>query len=40
MSFLANLLALLGASTANIGTQGCPAWFIDEPKMPNCLLNK
>lgn len=40
MKFLADLLALIGLNTANVGTQGCPVLFVDEPEMPNCLLNK
>ena len=40
MKFLADLLALIGLNTANVGTQGCSVWFIDEPEMPNCLLEK
>ena len=40
MKFLADLLALIGVNTANVGIQGCPFLFMDEPKMPNSLLNK
>lgn len=40
MSFIANLLAKLGGSVANTGTQGCYLWFIDEPKMPKSLIEK
>ena len=40
MSFIANLLAKLGAGAANTGTQACMYWFIDEPKMPKSLIEK
>lgn len=40
MKFLADLLALIGLNTANMGTQGCAILFTDEPEMPKCLLNK
>lgn len=40
MKFLADLLAMIGFNSASVGTQGCAAFFIDEPKMPNCLLKK
>lgn len=40
MKFLADLLSLLGINSASIGTQGCAAWFIDEPEMPKSLLDK
>lgn len=37
---LANLLALLGSLAATVGTQGCCLLIMDEPQMPNSLLNK
>ncbi len=40
MEFIANLLAKLGGSAAVTGTQACVFWFIDEPKAPNCLIEK
>ena len=40
MNFLADLLAMLGANFSAGGVQGCKLFFIDEPKMLNCLLNK
>ena len=40
MKFLADLLAMIGTNFSTGGVQGCKAWFIDEPQMPNCLLNK
>ena len=40
MKFLAELLSLLGMNSASVGTQGCAAWFVDEPKMPKCLIEK
>ena len=40
MSFIAELLAKLGVSAANSGTQACSFWFVDEPKMPKSLIEK
>ena len=40
MNFLADLLAALGTNFSVGGVQGCKAWFIDEPNMPKCLLEK
>ena len=40
MSFIAELLAKLGLSSANTGTQGCVYWFADEPKAPKSLIEK
>ena len=40
MSFIANLLAIIGLGSANTGTQGCMMLFMDEPKAPNCLIEK
>ena len=40
MSFLADLLAMLGTNFSVGGVQGCRNFFIDEPEMPNCLLDK
>ena len=40
MSFIADLLAKIGFGAAVTGTQGCYAWFADEPKMPSCLMEK
>lgn len=40
MSFIANLLAKLGGSVANVGTQACAFLIIDEPKMPKSLIEK
>ena len=40
MKFFADLLAMLGLNTANVGTQGCSVLFVDEPEMPTCLLDK
>ncbi len=40
MSFIANLLAKLGAGAANSGTQACLFFFTDEPKMPKSLIEK
>ena len=40
MSFIANVLAAVGASLANIGTQGCTVFFLDEPKAPKSLIER
>ena len=40
MNFFADLLAKLGFGAAATGTQGCMMLFTDEPKMPNCLIEK
>ena len=40
MSFIADLLAMVGLGAATTGTQGCMILFLDEPKMPNCLIEK
>ena len=40
MKFLADLLSMIGVSFANVGTQGCAIWFVDEPEMPRCLLDR
>lgn len=40
MMLVAKVLAALGAVAATVGTQGCTLIFMDEPKMPNSLLNK
>lgn len=40
MSFIADLLAKLGFGAANAETQACVWWIMDEPKMPNKLIEK
>ena len=40
MSFIAELMAKLGLGAANVGTQACFFWFVDEPKMPKSLIEK
>ena len=40
MSFIANLLSMIGLGAANAGTQGCYIFLLDEPKMPKSLLEK
>lgn len=40
MSFIANVLAAVGASLANVGTQGCTFLFLDEPKAPKSLIER
>lgn len=40
MSFISKILEALGASAASVGTQGCLTFIVDEPKMPNSLIEK
>lgn len=40
MKLFYSVLAAVGALTATLGTQGCAAFLLDEPKMPKSLLNK
>ena len=40
MSFLADLLAKIGISSATAGTQACMYWLMDEPTAPKCLIEK
>ena len=40
MSFIADLLAMIGFGAATTGTQACNVLFTDEPKMPKCLIEK
>lgn len=40
MKTIFKVLAALGALAATVGTQGCYALLLDEPKMPKSLLNK
>ena len=40
MKFIADILAAIGNSTANAGTQGCYWWFTDEPKAPKSLIER
>ena len=40
MSFIADLLAKIGMGAATTGTQGCIMLFMDEAKMPKCLIEK
>lgn len=40
MKFLADVLAAIGAGAANAGTQGCLIWFMDEARIPKCLIEK
>ena len=40
MSFLADLLAKIGAGVASAGTQGCWVLVADEPEMPKSLIEK
>lgn len=36
----ASLLSLIGSLSASTGTKACMLWFIDEPSMPKCMLQK
>ena len=36
----AALLSWLGEFSASMGTKACSLLFIDEPKMPKCLIEK
>lgn len=40
MKLFYSILAAIGALAATVGTQGCSYFLLDEPKMPNSLLNK
>ena len=40
MSFIANVLAAIGSGLANVGTQGCIVFFLDEPKAPKSLIER
>ena len=40
MSFIADLLAMVGLGAATTGTQGCYILFVDEPEMPKALLER
>ena len=40
MSFIAELLAKIGLGAAVTGTQACNLLFLDEAKMPKCLIEK
>ncbi len=40
MKFIADILAAIGGSVANAGTQGCYWLFFDEPKAPKSLIEK
>jgi len=38
MSFIAAALANLGGLFANLGSQACVAWWVDEEKTPKSLI--
>ena len=40
MNFIADLLAMIGLGAATTGTQACFVLFMDEPNIPNCLIEK
>ena len=40
MSFIADLLAMVGLGAATTGTQGCYILFLDEATAPKCLIEK
>ena len=39
-ALLVSTIAAVGALFATIGTSACPVVWIDEPKMPKCLIEK
>lgn len=40
MKLFYSVLAALGTVAATLGTHGCTILILDEPKMPNSLLNR
>ncbi len=38
MRFFASVLKALGLGTANMGSQACLLWMVDEPKCPKSLI--
>ena len=40
MKLFATILSTLAGMAANMGTQACLYFILDEPKMPQSLLNK
>ncbi len=40
MKFIAKFLTHIANIAVNTGTQACLYFVVDEPKMPNSLLNK
>jgi len=38
MSFLANILATIGTLVANVGSQACIMFILDEPECPKSLI--
>lgn len=37
-SLFASLMSVVGMGAANVGSQGCMMFFLDEPKMPKSLI--
>lgn len=37
-NFFASIFAALGFGAANIGSEACMSWFIDEEEMPKSLV--
>ena len=37
-SLFAALMSVVGMGAANVGSQGCMMFFLDEPKMPKSLI--
>lgn len=37
-SLFASLMSVVGMGAANVGSQGCMVFFLDEPKMPKSLI--
>lgn len=38
MRFFASILKALGLGAANMGSQACLLWMVDEPKCPKSLI--
>ncbi len=40
MKKLVTILTAIGTAAATVGSQGCWVWFLDEPEMPKCMIEK
>ncbi len=40
MKKLVAMLTAIGTAAAAVGSQGCFMWFLDEPEMPKCMIEK
>lgn len=38
MRFFASILKALGLGAANMGSQACTFWYVDEPECPKSLI--